>query len=104
MHHTGVVGLARCTVEAPSDMTASIRLAWDDDLVMRVNSGSPVHMGHHYAFREGTVDVALRAGTNDILLRLSNEDGSNHGGWAFCFRCMTPDGQVLLPSVELLSA
>ena len=100
VHHRGVVALARCTIEAPSDMTASVSVTWDDELVVLVNNESPVYMDHHYAFRSGTIDLPLHAGKNTVILKLSNEAGSNHGGWAFAFRCTTPEGEVLLPRAE----
>jgi hypothetical protein len=28
---------------------------------------------------------------------LSNDTGTNHGGWAFAFRATAPDGSILIP-------
>ena len=39
----------------------------------------------------------LKKGANTVVLRLSNEQGSNHGGWTFAFKATTPDGTVLVP-------
>lgn len=88
--------VARCRLVAPSDTTAKIRLAWDDHLVLRVN-GEVTDLGSHRAFRNQTVEVPLRAGGNDITVKLSNTRGSNHGGWAFAFSAVMPDGSILLP-------
>jgi len=96
--HTGAA-LARCTLHAPSALTATLRLSWDDDLVLWVN-GIRHDLGHHHAFRSRSVDVPLRAGANIILLKLANARGSNHGGWAFAFRAVTPAGELLQPSGE----
>lgn len=94
--HPGVA-LARCTLRAPATMAASLRVAWDDDLLLRVNGGSPIVLGRNMAFRAHTVEVPLNAGDNTLLLKLSNTIGTNHGGWAFAFQARTPDG-VLVPS------
>lgn len=90
------VAVARCTLHAPTDMTASLRLAWDDHLVLRVN-GEAHDLGDHHAFRNTVVNVPLRAGTNDVTVKLSNTRGSNHGGWAFAFSAVAPDGSLLMP-------
>ncbi len=95
--HLGVVGLARCSLDAPREMTARLRLAWDDRLTLRVNDDKPIDLGHHRAFRPRETEIRLRPGANTIWIKLSNEIGSNHGGWVFAFRAVAPDGRPLLP-------
>ncbi len=97
MHHSGVVGLARCVIRARQATTATLRLAWDDMLTIAANNESPISLGDNPAFRQKTVEVPLLEGDNTLTLTLSNESGSNHGGWAFAFRCTTSEGQILLP-------
>jgi len=99
-HHSGVVGFARCRINAPRATTAAIQLGWDDTLALAVNGRPPVLLGHNAAFRSKTVDVSLQKGDNEVAISLTNERGSNHGGWAFSFRCATPEGDVLLPEPE----
>ncbi|MGI5820072.1 MAG: DUF2961 domain-containing protein, partial [Armatimonadota bacterium] len=91
------VALARCTLRTEAATSALLRIAWDDDLILRVNDTGPVRLGHHAAFRQDTVPVELRAGENTIVLKLSNEMGSNRGGWAFAFAARAEDGTELLP-------
>jgi Protein of unknown function (DUF2961) len=97
--HAGM-GIARCRLDAPSDIAAKLRIAWDDRLVLCVNDDPPVDLGQHAAFRAEDVAVSLRAGPNTVALKLSNTIGSNHGGWAFAFRAETLDGNPLLPSAD----
>ncbi len=99
-HYTGVVGLAQCVIRAPRATTASLQLAWDDSLTVGVNGGSPIQLGENPAFRTRTVETQLVEGKNYLALTLSNESGSNHGGWAFAFRCTTLEGDILLPEPE----
>jgi hypothetical protein len=80
-------------------MSASLQLAWDDALTLAINGGSPLLRGENRAFRARTVAADLVEGDNHLLLTLSNTRGSNHGGWAFAFRCMTPEGEILLPEI-----
>ena len=80
-------------------MTTNLRVAWDDALILRVND-EVFDLGHHYAFRAQSIPVTLQAGANSIVLKLSNDRGSNHGGWVFAFRATTADGAVLVPQAE----
>ena len=98
--HTGVAGFARCVIKAPQALTASLRLAWDDEMTLAVNGATPIQLGRNYAFRSKTIQVPLLEGENHLTVALSNESGSNHGGWAFAFHCATPDGTILLPEPE----
>jgi hypothetical protein len=92
------VALARCVLAADRDTTATLCLAWDDRLVLRLSSQPPIDMGHNAAFRARTVDVKLSKGENVLVLKLSNQVGSNWGGWAFAFSVRTPDGRRILPA------
>ena len=97
VHYDDKAVEAVAIIEAPSDMKASIRLAWDDHLVLRINNGEPVDMGNQGSFRAREMEVSLRKGKNDITVTLSNTKGSNNGGWAFNFMATAPDGTRLLP-------
>lgn len=96
--HPGVA-LARCILRAPSAMTAKFRISWDNQLTLRVN-GEARDLGNNYAFRTKTFDVPLVAGENEVILKLSNEPGSNHGGWLFAFQATAPNGELLIPASE----
>lgn len=94
--HSGAAS-ARAILSAPSKLTAKIRLAWDDRLVLRVNDAEPIDLGHRDNFGDRTVEVPLRKGDNLVDITLSNTQNFNHGGWAFAFQATAPDGTVLLP-------
>jgi len=100
VHYVDKAAVARCTLDAPRAMTAHLRLAWDDRLVLQVNDAKPHDLGTHAAFRAKTVEVPLAAGRNDVAVTLSNTRGGNHGAWAFAFRAAGPDGTVLLPGAR----
>lgn len=104
VHHEGVVAFASCVIQAPSAMTASVQLAWDDDLNLTVNGKEPMALGNHAAFRSRTIQVPLVEGKNHLTLALSNQSGSTYGGWAFAFRCTTRDGSVLLPEPQRMNS
>ena len=70
----GVV-LARCVLQASEEMTASLRISWDDHLHLRVKDGGIQDLGFHAAFRWQTVERLLKKGPNVILLKLSNRIG-----------------------------
>ncbi len=88
--------LARCLLEAPGETEATLQVAWDDALLLRVN-GEAFELGSQYAFRARRAPVRLRGGANVVTLKLSNTRGSNHGGWAFAFRAEAADGTLLQP-------
>ena len=92
--------IARCVLEVTEDTTVSLRLAWDDRLILRVNAEDPIDLEHHDAFRSQTIQVDLKKGQNVIVLKLSNTLGSNYCGWTFAFRATLPDGSVLIPYAE----
>ncbi len=96
--HPGVA-LARCILHAPTDMRANFRISWDNQLVLRVN-GEERNLGNNYAFRTQSVEVLLKAGANEVILKLSNEPGSNHGGWLFAFVATGANGEVLTPAAQ----
>lgn len=89
--------LARAVLRAPRAGTAALRIAWDDELVLRVNGGAARALGRQAAFRARTVNVPLRKGANTVVLKLSNTAGSNWGGWCFAFQARTADGRALVP-------
>ncbi len=93
------VGIARCVLHVPEAANIKIRLGWDDVMHLRVND--EFHdLGSHHAFRTQEIDTHLQAGANSIMVKLSNQLGSNHGGWAFAFLATMPDGTVLRPRAE----
>ena len=96
-HHQKKAAEATTLLTAASKTSAKIRLAWDGHLVLRVND-TATDLGTHSAFRQHTVEVPLQAGQNRVSVILSNDTGTNHGGWAFAFRATTPDGSILVPS------
>jgi len=91
-------------IDATEDMTAHVRLAWDDQLVLRINDDPPIDFGTNGSFRDRTVDVPLKKGRNSIHVLLSNEAGTNHGGWVFAFRAASPSGTFLIPHFSADSA
>ena len=97
IHYRGQAAQAGCVLEADRNMTAQFQITWDDHLVLRVNQEQPIDLGSHEHFRTAKVSVPLKKGSNCVLLLLSNEQGSNHGGWAFAFKATTPEGKVLVP-------
>ncbi len=97
--HEGTAS-ARSTLEVSEGLTANLRLAWDDRLVLRVNDSPPIDLGHQDNFADRLIELPLRHGKNRIDITLSNSRNFNHGGWAFAFRAITPDGKVLIPLAE----
>ena len=97
VHHRGVVAQARCVLRVEQACKATIRVAWDDQAVLRLNDEKPIDLGAQRHFRSRTVPVELRAGANRVTLTVSNTQGTNHGGWCFAFVCRTADGEVVLP-------
>jgi hypothetical protein len=91
------VAVARATLTSPADTTAALTLAWDDQLVLRVNDGQPIDLGTQTYVRGKKVEVPLRKGENTIALWLSNQMGLTRGTWVFSFRAVTAEGQLLLP-------
>jgi hypothetical protein len=77
-----------------------LRLAWDDRMVLRVNDGKPIDLGHRNNFGQREIEVPLKKGKNVVVVTLSNTRNFNHGGWAFAFRATDPDDNVLLPRAE----
>lgn len=98
-HHRKKAAEAVTTISAPTDMVAKVRIAWDGRLVLRVND-TATELGNNAAFRQRTVDVPLKKGANRVSVLLSNDTGTNHGGWAFAFRATAPDGSILTPRLD----
>jgi len=91
---------AACAVTdlwADEDTPATLHLAWDDRLILRLNDDPPVDLGAQSAFRRRAVPVRLRAGRNRLVLKLNNTRGLTWGGWCFSCRAVLPDGRVLVP-------
>jgi hypothetical protein len=82
---------------ADEDTPATLHLAWDDRLILRLNDDPPVDLGAQSAFRRRAVPVRLRAGRNRLVLKLNNTRGLTWGGWCFSCRVVLPDGQALVP-------
>jgi len=97
--HEGAAS-ARCVLHALQDGTARFQLAWDDRLVLRVNDGQPLDLGHHNNFGKQELNVSLKKGKNVVVVTLSNTRNFNHGGWAFALRATAADGSVLIPRTE----
>ena len=98
-HHRKKAAEAVAMLDAPADMVAKMRLAWDGRLVLRAND-TVIDLGTNGPFRQRTVDVPLKKGKNRISVLLSNDTGSNHGGWTFAFRATAPDGSILVPQAS----
>jgi hypothetical protein len=95
-HYRKKAAQAVALLDAPVDMTAKARIAWEGHLVLRVNELA-MDMGTNETFRHRTVEAPLTKGLNRVSVLLSNDTGSNHGGWTFAFRATAPDGSVLIP-------
>lgn len=98
-HHRKKAAEAVAVLDAPSDLMARVRLAWDDQLVLRVND-TAIDFGKNRHFRQRTVEVPLKRGANRVSVTLANDTGFNHGGWTFAFLATTPDGTILVPRAE----
>ena len=97
VHYDDKVSVAQTVLKADRNMTVSVRVAWDDHLVMQVNRDKPIDMGSHKLFKQKTVNVSLKKGDNLITLTLNNSKGLNNGGWAFAFKAINPDGTIIVP-------
>ena len=97
VHYDDKVSVAQTVLKVDRNMTASVRLAWDDHLVMQVNGDKPIDMGGHKLFKQKTVKVPLKKGDNIVTLTLNNSKGLNNGGWAFAFKATAPDGNIIVP-------
>ncbi len=98
VHYNDKAAAAQAILTVEQAMTASLQIAWDDQLVMQVNSDPPIDMGTQTLFRKKNVQVPLKKGDNLITLILSNR-GIRHsfGGWAFAFKATDPLGHLLIP-------
>lgn len=100
VYHRDVVGVLRTILRAPRDMEATLQLAWDDHLVLRLNDEETIDMGEKKNFGKATKTVMLHEGDNHIEVRLSNTQGFSHGAWAFAFKATGANGELLLPEAE----
>ena len=94
------VAYARCVLDAAAGMPVTLRLTFDDALALSVNGGPMQMLGEHAAFRTRECRVALQPGRNVILIKQSNTQGFNHGGWLFNFQAVGADGVRLAPQAE----
>ncbi len=92
--------VAYCKLQAPRDMTADVRLAWDDHLILKMNDEPPMDLGSQPYIRAKNVKVKLRKGENEVQVWLTNRVGVTRGAWNFAFRATTPDGRIVLPTSE----
>ena len=51
VHYRGKAAEAVTVIEAERNMTAKFRLAWDDQLILRVDSERPIDLGTNAAFK-----------------------------------------------------
>jgi hypothetical protein len=94
--------VACCTLEAPAETKAALRIGWDKRIVVQVNDGPPSRLADHTYFQPATIDVQLRRGRNFVAIGLSTlpKDKScflSRGGSCFSFSCTTADGTVFKP-------
>ena len=94
---TNSIAVAHAVLISKSDTRATLTLAWDDRLVIRINNGKPIDMGTQQYVRAKRVEVPLKSGENTISIWLSNEMGLTRGTWVFSFSAVTKEGEVLLP-------
>ena len=92
--------VAYCTLQAPKDMIADVRLAWDDHLILKINNDPPIDLGSHPYIRTRSVKVNLHEGTNEVQVWLTNRVGVTRGAWNFAFRATTPEGSIIYPNAE----
>ena len=92
------VATAMTTLYAAQDTPATLHVAWDDRLVVRLNDDPPRDLGAQPAFRRRAVPVRLRQGANRLLLKLSNTKGRTWGAWCFTCRVVLPDGSQMIPA------
>ena len=92
--------VACCKLQAPKEMTVDVRLAWDDQLILKINDALPIDLGSQPYMRAKSVRVKLRKGTNEVQVWLTNRVGVTRGAWNFSFRVTTPEGNILLPKSE----
>ena len=92
--------LARCLLHAPTELDATLHIAWDDALL-------PARSTSRFSTSATTTPSASAASPSNCapaptpsLLKLGNKPGSNHGGWAFAFRAAAADGTVLTPQAD----
>ncbi len=87
-------------LESPADTEAVLQLAWDDDLIVKLNDGTVLPRTHHRYFDTRQVTVTLKRGRNRIALKLNNHRSLSWGAWCFAFAARLPDGTILRPSAD----
>ena len=97
----GKAAVAVSYLEVPRDMDVMVRIAWDDQLVLRVNDANAIDFGTQGHFRQRGVTIPLKKGINRVTVTQSNEAGYNNGGWVFAFMATGDDGTVIVPDSDL---
>lgn len=92
--------VAYCKLQAPKDMIADVRLAWDDHLILKINNDPPIDLGSQPYIRAKSVKVKLHKGTNQVQVWLTNRVGVTRGAWNFAFRATTAEGIIVHPKAE----
>lgn len=93
------VAYAVTWLESPTDTEASLQLAWDDELVLKVNDKTILSRTLHPLFESQQIRVPLQRGLNKVLLKLNNRMSLSWGAWCFAFAGRLRDGTILRPTV-----
>ena len=86
-------------LEVDHDTTATLSIAWDDELKLQINDDE-MALGNNWSFRRKEVKVDLRKGKNRVMVKLSNTKGSTWGAWCYAFSATLPDGSLLTPRID----
>jgi HEAT repeat protein len=92
-NHDDAAGYVRTQVSSPVAQEVQLELGSDDGIKVWLN-GKLVHANdaeRGLAPRQDQLKVALEAGANVLLVKVTNQGG----GWAFCCRFRKPDGSAL---------
>lgn len=93
------VATAQTVLHVAAETEATLHVAWDDRLIVRLNDEPAIDLGEQRAFRRRAVPIRLRSGENRLLLKLSNTKGSTWGAWCFTCRVVLPDGSEVIPRI-----
>lgn len=95
--HTHAVAYAQTYLHSPRAMSARLAIGSDDGIAVWLN-GKEIHRnpaGRGYLPKQDIVPIALRRGSNALLLKISQDEGE----WGFCAHLETPDA---MPIPEVL--
>lgn len=87
-------------IDMPSATEATVRVAFDDRLRLRVNDNVVLDADHAHGFASQTVQVPLKQGTNRLVIKLSNRDNLTWRAWLFHLAVLGSDGRPL-PGVRV---